>query len=63
MGLRSLSAVTDEPRDPTAHTEVHRVADPSSTRVASYLAEPGEDFDVVRQIDEFFVTVVKLPPR
>jgi argininosuccinate synthase len=34
--------VTDEPRDPTAHTEVHRVADPSSTRVASYLAEKGE---------------------
>jgi argininosuccinate synthase len=34
--------VTDEPRDPTAHTEVHRVADPSSTRVASYLAERGE---------------------
>jgi argininosuccinate synthase len=24
------------------HTEVHRVADPSRTRVASYLAEPGE---------------------
>jgi argininosuccinate synthase len=34
--------VTDEPRDPNAHTEVHRVADPSRTRVASYLAEPGE---------------------
>ena len=34
--------MTDEPRDPNAHTEVHRVADPSSTRVASYLAEPGE---------------------
>jgi argininosuccinate synthase len=34
--------VTDEPRDPNAHTEVHRVADPSATRVASYLAEPGE---------------------
>jgi argininosuccinate synthase len=34
--------VTDEPRDPNAHTEVHRVADPSSTRVASYLANPDE---------------------
>jgi argininosuccinate synthase len=34
--------VTDEPRDPSAHTEVHRVADPSSTRVASYLANPDE---------------------
>jgi argininosuccinate synthase len=33
---------TEEPRDPHAHTEVHRVADPSATRVASYLAEPGE---------------------
>ena len=31
-----------EPRDPRAHTEVHRVADPSATRVASYLAAPGE---------------------
>src|ERR1044072_5159082 len=28
--------MTDQPRDPA--TEVHRVADPSSTRVASYLA-------------------------
>ncbi len=27
-------------RDP--HTEVHRLADPSATRVASYLAQPGE---------------------
>src|SRR3954462_2326728 len=35
-------AVTAEPRDPHAHTEVHRVADPSATRVASYLANPGE---------------------
>ncbi len=34
--------MTAEPRDPSAHTEVHRVADPSSTRVASYLAAPGE---------------------
>jgi argininosuccinate synthase len=34
--------VTAEPRDPTAHTEVHRVADPTHTRVASYLAAPGE---------------------
>jgi argininosuccinate synthase len=34
--------VTAEPRDPTARTEVHRVADPSATRVASYLAAPGE---------------------
>src|ERR671938_2055053 len=32
----------DEPRDPRAHTEVHRVADPQATRVASYLAQPGE---------------------
>jgi argininosuccinate synthase len=31
-----------EPRDPTTHTEVHRVADPAATRVASYLAQPGE---------------------
>src|SRR5689334_15043160 len=31
-----------EPRDPTTHTEVHRVADPEATRVASYLAQPGE---------------------
>jgi argininosuccinate synthase len=36
-------AVTDEqPRDSRAHTEVHRVADPDATRVASYLAQPGE---------------------
>jgi argininosuccinate synthase len=34
--------VTAEPRDPSAHTEVHRVADPTQTRVASYLAAPGE---------------------
>ena len=32
--------MTDEPRDP--RTEVHRVADPESTRVATYLAQPGE---------------------
>src|ERR671917_2011690 len=31
-----------EPRDPTQATEVHRVADPAQTRVASYLAHPGE---------------------
>jgi argininosuccinate synthase len=30
-----------EPREPT-RTEVHRVADPDATRVASYLAQPGE---------------------
>ena len=30
-----------EPREPI-RTEVHRVADPESTRVASYLAQPGE---------------------
>jgi argininosuccinate synthase len=30
----------NEPRDP--RTEVHRVADPSETRVASYLAQPDE---------------------
>src|ERR687894_351846 len=32
--------MTDEPRDP--RTEVHRVADPEATRVATYLAQPGE---------------------
>ncbi len=31
-----------EPRDPTSRTEVHRVADPDATRVAGYLAKPGE---------------------
>src|SRR3954466_7277595 len=31
-----------QPREPTSRTEVHRVADPESTRVAGYLAEPGE---------------------
>src|SRR5689334_2062321 len=31
-----------EPRDPTTHTEVHRVADPEATRVASYLGQKGE---------------------
>src|SRR3954469_11524353 len=31
-----------EPRDPATRTEVHRVADPDSTRVAGYLAQPGE---------------------
>src|SRR4051794_36978062 len=31
-----------EPREPNAHTEVHRVADPAHTRVAGYLAQPGE---------------------
>src|ERR1051325_1950698 len=31
-----------EPRDPATHTEVHRLADPDATRVASYLAQPGE---------------------
>src|SRR5687767_13282792 len=34
--------MSDEPRDPSAHTEVHRVADPDATRVAGYLAQPGE---------------------
>src|SRR5215217_7927162 len=33
--------MSDEPREPT-HTEVHRVASPDSTRVAGYLAQPGE---------------------
>src|SRR3989337_2900905 len=33
--------MTDEPRDPS-NTQVHRVADPKATRVASYLAEPDE---------------------
>jgi argininosuccinate synthase len=32
--------MTDQPRDPA--TEVHRVADPSATRVASYLAGRDE---------------------
>src|SRR5215218_2179428 len=32
--------MTDQPRDP--RTEVHRVADPESTRVATYLAHPEE---------------------
>ena len=32
--------MTDQPRDP--RTEVHRVADPESTRVATYLAQPDE---------------------
>src|ERR671916_303295 len=31
-----------EPRDPSGATEVHRVADPEATRVATYLAQPGE---------------------
>src|SRR5690349_16869824 len=34
--------MNDEPRDPKTHTEVHRVADPESTRVATYLAQAGE---------------------
>src|SRR3712207_4197723 len=33
---------TDEPRDPALQTEVHRVAEPGATRVASYLAQPDE---------------------
>src|ERR671921_1255510 len=32
--------MSDQPRDPA--TEVHRIADPSATRVASYLAQPEE---------------------
>src|SRR5688500_15805500 len=32
--------MTDQPRDP--RTEVHRVADPATTRVAGYLAQPDE---------------------
>src|SRR5213595_3264399 len=31
-----------DPREPASRTEVHRVADPDATRVASYLAQPGE---------------------
>src|SRR5213595_4217516 len=31
-----------DPREPASRTEVHRVADPDATRVASYEAEPGE---------------------
>src|SRR5919206_1866930 len=34
--------MTDQPRDPRTRTEVHRVADPQATRVATYLAQPGE---------------------
>src|SRR3712207_5548485 len=34
--------MSDQPRDPSSRTEVHRVADPESTRVAGYLAQPGE---------------------
>ena len=34
-GLVGCRAVTEQPRDPSAHTEVHRVADPDATRVAS----------------------------
>jgi argininosuccinate synthase len=34
--------VTDQPRDPRTRTEVRRVADPESTRVATYLARPEE---------------------
>src|ERR671913_185213 len=34
--------MSDEQRDPTAHTEVHRVADPDATRVAGYLGQKGE---------------------
>ena len=34
--------MTDEPRDPSARTEVHRVADPGAVRQASYLANPDE---------------------
>src|SRR6478672_7823552 len=33
--------MTDEPREPT-HTEVRHLADPDATRVASYIAQPGE---------------------
>ena len=38
----AVAAMSEEPRDPAAHTEVHRVADPDSTRVAGYLAQRGE---------------------
>src|SRR3712207_2470749 len=34
--------MTAQPSDPAHATEVHRVADPGATRVASYLAEPDE---------------------
>ena len=40
LGSLALHAMTDQPRDPA--TEVHRVADPSATRVASYLAQRDE---------------------
>ena len=40
--------MTDEPsHDPDVHTEVRRVADPSATRVAGYLAQPEEVFRVL----------------
>ena len=32
--------MSDEPREPSSRTEVHRVADPDATRVAGYLAQP-----------------------
>src|SRR3712207_1457668 len=34
--------MTAQPSDPAHATEVHRVADPAATRVASYLAQPDE---------------------
>ncbi len=34
--------MNEQPREPSAQTEVRRVADPNATRVASYLAEPEE---------------------
>src|SRR6201988_4678783 len=34
--------MSSEPREPSSRTEVHRVADPEATRVAGYLAQPGE---------------------
>src|SRR3954449_7919688 len=37
-----LAGMNAEPREPNARTEVHRVADPAATRVAGYLAQPGE---------------------
>src|SRR3954452_11118161 len=41
-----VCGAVNEPREPT-HTEVHRVADPGRTRVASYLAHPEEVFRVL----------------
>src|SRR3954465_7516726 len=40
--LGGLALSDEQPGVPRAQTEVHRVADPESTRVATYLAQPEE---------------------